>query len=200
MTSVHGHGRGARKGGSLRLLLVAVAIGAVGAACSEVQEAPGASGSGDIMLDSADHVAFGFRTSITDGGVLRAEVYADTALFFDQNTRATLRQVRGEFFDEAGIKEADMTSRIASFDTRSNSLEAWGDVVINTVDGRVLRTPQIRYDRRLNQVSSDSSFVLTEPGDRVMRGVGFRADPNLRVINVLKLDEGRGGTINLSRP
>ena len=114
MTSVHGHGRGARKGGSLRLLLVAVAIGAVGAACSEVQEAPGASGSGDIMLDSADHVAFGFRTSITDGGVLRAEVYADTALFFDQNTRATLRQVRGEFFDEAGIKEADMTSRIAS--------------------------------------------------------------------------------------
>lgn len=179
------------------VLLLAVAVGG---ACAEVKGPRDRAGDGDIMLDSADHVAFGFRTNVTEGGVRRAEVFADTALFFDQNTRASLRQVSGDFFGATGAKEASMVSRIASFDTRSQSVEAWGDVVITSVDGRVLRTPQIRYDQRLNQVTSDSSFVMTEPGNKVMRGVGFRADPNLTVIDVFKLEQGRGGTLNLSRP
>lgn len=57
-----------------RVVMLTIAAAFIAAACSEVQEAPGASATGDIMLDSADHVAFGFRTSITDGGVRRAEV------------------------------------------------------------------------------------------------------------------------------
>ncbi len=169
-------------------------------ACMDSGETPTRRGATDILLDSADHVAFGFRTNITDGGLLRAEVFADTALFSDQNTRASLRQVNGDFYSATGSKEATMVARIANFDTRTQNLDAWGDVVITSVDGRVLRTPQIRYDRRLNEITSDSSFVLTEPGNKEMRGVGFRADPNLTVVRVTRLEEGRGGTINLSRP
>ncbi len=169
-------------------------------ACMDSGETPTRRGATDILLDSADHVAFGFRTNITDGGLLRAEVFADTALFSDQNTRASLRQVNGDFYSATGSKEATMVGRIANFDTRTQNLDAWGDVVITSVDGRVLRTPQIRYDRRLNEITSDSSFVLTEPGNKEMRGVGFRADPNLTVVRVTRLEEGRGGTINLSRP
>ena len=182
----------------MRAMVLLMLAAAAATGCSDVQPAP--SGTSDIMLDSADHVAFGFRAHVTDGGVLRAEVFADTALFFDQNTRAALRRVNGDFFGATGVKEATMVARFASFDTRSQNLEAWGDVVITAVDGRVLRTPQIRYDQRLNEVTSDSSFVMTEPGNKEMRGVGFRADPNLSVVRVLKLQEGRGGTVNLSRP
>jgi LPS export ABC transporter protein LptC len=184
---------------ALRLVAVSLAAGAL-AACSGDAAPPAAAGQVDAMLDSADHVAFGFRTNVTDGGVLRAEVFADTALFMDQNTRANLRGVNGDFFGATGSKEATVVARTASFDTRTQNLEAWGDVVITSVDGRVLRTPQIRYDQRANEVSSDSAFVLTEPGNKEMRGVGFRADPNLSVVRVLRLDQGRGGTINLSRP
>jgi LPS export ABC transporter protein LptC len=181
-------------------LFACASVLAGAAACSGNAEPPAATGQVDAMLDSADHVAFGFRTNLTDGGVLRAEVFADTALFLDQNTRAMLRGVNGDFFGATGTKEATVVARLASFDTRSQDLQAWGDVVITSVDGRVLRTPQIRYDRRNNEVSSDSAFVLTEPGDKEMRGVGFRADPNLSVVRVLRLEQGRGGTINLSRP
>lgn len=181
-------------------LLIAGAMAAGAAACGGEPPAPPQTGVVDAMLDSADHVAFGFRTSITDGGVLRAEVFADTALFLDQNTRAALRQVNGDFYGATGAKEATVVAHLARFDTRTQNLEAWGDVVITSVDGRVLRTNQIRYDRRKDEVSSDSAFVLTEPGNKAMSGVGFRADPNLSVVRVLRLEEGRGGTINLSRP
>lgn len=176
-----------------------IAAAALVGACSDVQE-PERAGGSDVMLDSADHVAFGFRANVTDGGVLRAEIFADTALFMEQNTRANLRQVSGDFFGATGAKEATMVARIATFDTRTQNLEGWGDVVITSVDGRVLRTPQIRYDQRLNEVSSDSSFVMTEPGNKETRGVGFTADPNLTVVRIRRFERGRGGTINLPRP
>lgn len=180
-----------------RQLPAILALGAslVGAACggSSRDAASGVPG----LLDSADQVAFGFRTLLTDGGLLRAEVFGDTAFFTNQNTRIALRGVTGDFFGATGAKEATATARRGLFDTRANTLEAWGNVVITSVDGRVLRTPMIRYDQSRNQVYSDSAFTLTEPGEREMRGVGFRADPNLNAVEVRQMRSGRGGTFTL---
>lgn len=155
---------------------------------------------GASILDSADQVAFGSRTLVTDGGLLRAEIFADTTMFLDQSTRIAMRVVHGDFFNAVGSKDATMVSNQATYDTRTSNLEAWGNVIITSVDGRVLKSPMVRFDSRQNQVMSDSSFVLTEPDGKTMRGVGFRADPNLDVVTVLRLDQGRGGTVNLGRP
>jgi LPS export ABC transporter protein LptC len=149
------------------------------------------------ILDSADQVAFGFRTLVTDAGLLRAEVFADTALFLDQNTRASLRNVQGDFFGATGAKEATLTARLGNLNTRSNELEAWGNVIITSVDGRVLKTPMIRYVQSQNVVLSDSAFVLTEPGEKEMRGIGFRTDPSLNAIQVLQVDRTRGGAVRM---
>ena len=179
-------------------VLAAVALCVVAAACSDMGTPAGRNVTTATLLDSADQVAFGFRTTITDRGVLRAEVYSDTALFLDQNTRASLRVVNADFFGATGSKEATMVSKIANFNTRTQQLDAWGDVVITSVDGRVLRSPMVRYIQALDQVSSDSAFVLTEPGRKEIRGVGFRADPNLTFVDVLRLQSARGGTIDLT--
>ena len=179
-----------------RALLPSVALAVtLGAACGGGDRPDGSRVPG--ILDSAEQIAFGFRTLLTDGGLLRAEVFGDTALFMNQNTRIALRGLTGDFFGATGAKEATATAERGLFDTRANTLEAWGNVVITSVDGRVLRTPMIRYDQSRNQVYSDSAFTLTEPGEREMRGVGFRADPNLNAVEVLKVQSGRGGTFTL---
>lgn len=166
-------------------------------ACSSPGETSTRQPTGDPEMDSADQVAFGFRTLLTDAGLLRAEVFADTALFLDQSTRAALRQVHGEFFGATGAKEATLSARLGKFDTRGQNLEAWGDVVITSVDGRVLKTPMIKYDQARNLVTSDSAFVLTEPGEREIRGIGFRSDPNLSAVQILQTQSGRGGTVRM---
>lgn len=178
-------------------LLCALGVAALLGACSDVGRPAGSATTEGTLLDSADQVAFGFRTAITDRGILRAEVFADTALFLEQGTRVSLRRVNADFYGATGAKEATMVGHLANYDTRNQMLEGWGDVVITSVDGRVLRTPQIRYNRSLNQITSDSAFVLTEPGQREVRGVGFRTDPNLTFINVQRLDRGRGGAVEL---
>ena len=76
--------------------LAAVLVGAV--SCSEVEQ-PGTTFATGSLLDSADQVAFGSRTLVTDGGLLRAEIFADTTLFLDQNTRIAMRVVHGDFFN-----------------------------------------------------------------------------------------------------
>lgn len=174
-----------------------VALLAFTAACSSAGETTTRQPTGDAEMDAADQVAFGFRTLLTDAGLLRAEIFADTALFLDQSTRAALRQVHGEFFGATGAKEATLSARLGKFDTRGQNLEAWGDVVITSVDGRILKTPMIKYDQVRNLVSSDSTFVLTEPGEREIRGIGFRSDPNLSAIQVLRVQSGRGGTVQV---
>jgi hypothetical protein len=49
----------------------------------------------------------------------------------------------------------------------------------------------MRYMQAQNEVSSDSAFTLVEP-DRSLNGIGFRADPQLTRIVVLKAGDVRG--------
>lgn len=148
------------------------------------------------MADSADQVIFGQRTLITDRGLQRAQIESDTAYFFDENTRVDMRIVRGIFFSSVGAKDAILTSRTGLYNTRSQLLEAHGEVVISTVDGRTLKTPFLRYDQRVNQISSDSAFVLTESG-RELRGIGFVSDPDMNNITVKHAQKAKAGTFTL---
>jgi LPS export ABC transporter protein LptC len=178
--------------------VLALAVG-VAAACSKPEQ-PGMVIQEGTLLDSADQVAFGSRTLVTDAGLLRAEIFADTTMFLDQNARIVMRVVHGDFYNAQGGKDATMTANRAQYDTRNERLEAWGNVIVTAVDGRVLKSAMLHFDSRMNQISSDSAFTLLEPDGKEVRGVGFDADPNLNVVNVRRLDRGRGGSVNLSRP
>lgn len=177
-------------------LALMVAIGVT--ACGDKKAATGAAMAKGkkSMADSADQVIFGQRTLITDRGINRAQIESDTAYFFDDNTRVDMRIVRGLFFSSIGAKDAVMTSRAALYNTRNQMLEASGDVVISTIDSRTLKTPFLRYDQRTNQISSDSAFVLTEPG-REVRGIGFVSDPDMNNIFVKHGQKTRAGTFTL---
>src|SRR5690349_24642380 len=120
---------------------------------------------------------------MSDHGVQRSLLQSDTAFTYDDNTRFELRTVRSTFYTETGVKNATLTSRQGTYNVRSGNMEARGNVVVISEDGRRLETPQLRYDPQKNEISSDSSFVLTRPGER-LSGIGFKTDPNLSRIRV----------------
>lgn len=147
--------------------------------------------SGSPMADSADQMMFGINTLLTDRGVLNAELEADTAFFFDENTRIELRVVKLTFYTRTGERNSVLTGKEGTYNTRQSQMEARGNVVVVTEDGRRLTTEQLRYDQIRNEISSDSAFVLTEPGRR-LEGVGFTSDPNMNNVRVHRLIEGQG--------
>ena len=146
-------------------------------------------------VDSADQVMFGARSLITRDGVVRAELFADTALFFDDNTRIEMRGVRTHFHNAIGEANTLLTSRYGTMNTRLNSMQARGQVDVKSKDGRRLQTVQLKYDQQHNTISGDSAFVLTQPGGRRLEGVGFISDPDMRNVQVLHATSGAAGVI-----
>jgi LPS export ABC transporter protein LptC len=175
------------------LVLLAVAV----AACNKA-EGPPVGVKPNALADSADQVMYGSRFTINDRGVRRADIEGDTAYFFNDNTLLILRPLRAKFFSSNGRLDGVTTSREGVYDTRQAKLEARGEVVVKTIDGKELTTPLLKYDQRVDQISSDSAFTMSEPG-RDMKGIGFTSDAGLTTFRVTKLISSKAGTVVVPR-
>jgi LPS export ABC transporter protein LptC len=143
-------------------------------------------------LDSADQVLIGMSHYVTDAGVLRARVRADTAFFFSGTQSAELRNVHVTFYDAAGLPTSTLTSREGTHHWRTGDMEARGNVVVvRNKDGGTMRTEVMDYNQIRNQVSSDRDFTYDGP-DRNIKGKGFTSDPEFKKITA-KSPTGTGG-------
>jgi LPS export ABC transporter protein LptC len=166
-----------------------VALGA-SAGCRRQGSAPPVKGPASLA-DSAEQVLSKVHTLLTDHGVQRGELFADSAYVFDETTRFELRNVHATFNTATGQKDGDLRSDRGRYNLRQQILEGRGNVVITTTEGKRLTSPQLRYNQAANEVSSDTSFTLVEPG-RTISGIGFRSDPQLTRFQILKGARGQG--------
>ena len=170
------------------LIILAVACG------SDKKQPPVATHS--PLADSADQVMYGAQFNLTDQGLSRARMNADTAYFFDDNTRMEFEDVNTTFYTNSGAKDAVLTSRRGTYNSRTSNMIARQNVVVVSEDGKRLTTPELIYNQQRNEISSDSAFVLTEPNRR-LEGIGFRSDPNMNNIRVLKGASGYSGNTQI---
>ncbi len=167
----------------MRGFLIVASLAVILGACSSKTEPPIVTGS--ALADSADQVMYGARFNLTDKGLERARMEADTAYFFEDNTRIELENVHTTFYTAAGAKDAVLTSRRGTYNSRTSNMVARKNVVVVSEDGRRLTTPELIYNQQRNEISSDSAFVMTEPNRR-LEGIGFRSDPDMKNIQILK--------------
>jgi LPS export ABC transporter protein LptC len=180
-----------------RSALLVAAFFAV-AACQETTKAPPVEQRA-IMPDSADQMLFGVWFLLSDAGVKRAEVNADTAYMYEDNTRTDMRKVTTGFFTTTGTKNATLTSRTGVYNSRLGTMEARGNVVVHTTDGRTLTTQQLKYDPSRNEISSDSAFVLTEKDGRRAEGIGFTSDPDMNNVRIAKNAKAFGQQVTVPK-
>src|SRR5258708_5712876 len=106
-------------------------------------------------LDSADQVLIGMTHYVTQEGVLRARVQADTAYFYSGTQRAELRNVHVTFYDVTGRATSTLTSKEGTHHWRTGDMQARGNViVIRDKDGGTMRTEAMDYNQASNQFSS----------------------------------------------
>lgn len=173
---------------------VALLFATAALAACQTSEGPPVGVKPNALADSADQVMYGSRFTINDRGVRRADIEGDTAYFFNDNTLLILRPLRAKFFSTSGTLDGVVQAREGVYDTRQAKLEARGSVFVTTIDGKQLTTPLLKYDQRINQISSDSAFTMTEPG-RDMKGVGFASDADLTTFRVTKLISAKAGAV-----
>jgi len=145
--------------------------------------------------DSADQVLLSMSHYMTNDGIQRAHVRADTAYFYSPSQTAELRNVHITFYDTRGAQTSTLTSREGTYHWRSGDMEARGNVVVVRIDGATLRTEVLHYSQARSQVSSDRPLVFDEP-TRHIEGQGFTSDPDFKVVTATR-PTGRAGSFTL---
>jgi LPS export ABC transporter protein LptC len=170
-----------------RVLTLGACAIAVMSACSKSTRPPVVGEAS--AADSAEQVIFDGRSFLTDAGVKRGEMFADTILVFNDQTRFVLRRVRATFNTETGLQNGTLRGDRGTYDLRTQTLEGFGNVVVTSTDGKKLTSPHLKYVQGTNTISSDSAFTLTDSG-RVQRGIGFTSDPNLNTFKCFRACSG----------
>ncbi|MBB4638678.1 LPS export ABC transporter periplasmic protein LptC [Longimicrobium terrae] len=133
---------------------------------------------------------YGLNLKLSDAGILKADLFGDTA-YQRPNTRVTeLRGVKLTFYDKEGKNPGKLTSKTGEYDESTQVMIARGNVVLVTRnpkgETRTIRSEELHYDQRGDRVWSERETIVEEAG-RVFTSQGFNSDT--RFTNV----QGRGG-------
>jgi LPS export ABC transporter protein LptC len=161
--------------------VLAAAMGLLGACGSEPQPAIVPE---DLLEMDADQVLYGMYHVITEDGVQKARITADTAFIWQAQDSLELANVRLIVYTEVGRERAVVTSLNGFLNTRTQRMTARGDVVLLVrQSSQRLETSELYYDPPRNRIWSDSATVMTE-GNTVTRGTGFEADTDFQNVRV----------------
>lgn len=143
-------------------------------------EAPPATTAPVAAEADASQRTYGMNLKLTEGGVLKADLYGDTAFQRPGNADVTeLRNVRLTFYDQAGTKPGVLTSKTGDYDTRTGIMVARGNVVLVTYDEkgvkRTIRSEELHYDQRGDRVWSDRETFVDKQGE-AFQTEGFTSD------------------------
>lgn len=133
--------------------------------------------------DSADQVMVKMDTYLTQDGVRKNYVTADTAFIYQAAQRMDLRNLKITFFDNDGRQSSVLTAKTGLYTMTIGSLDARGNVIVKSTDGRVLTTPHLIYDKSALQLRSDTVFVYDSNSER-LTGNRFTSDLEFRNVIV----------------
>jgi len=167
----------------MKWLLPAAVLIVAAANCRKSTQPPVVGGSS--LADSAEQIIFDGHTLLTNRGVQRGEMFADTIFVFRDQTLFVLRRVRATFNTETGAPNGTLKGDRGTYDLRAQILEGFGNVVVTSTDGKRLESNHLKFAQLQNQVSSDSAFTLHR-GNDVQRGIGFISDPNITRFQCLR--------------
>ena len=153
----------------------------VASACSSVDTPPTVVTS----ADSADQVGYGVTHVLTNDGIRRMRLEADSAYAYLRAQRHELFGVTVTFYAPTGAVTSTLTAREGTYDWRTGNMEARGDVVTVNPEGNRLETSVLQYDRGRNLIVGPAPFHWRTP-EQDVRGDGFTSDPGLRNVQTTR--------------
>ena len=180
--------------GRVKRFVACVVVGCAVAGASACTETKGPPVSPHSDADTAEQTGFGVRTLLTTNGVQKGELQADTMYVFNDQTKFDFRNARVKFNTETGAPNGTMRANRGLYDTRTQVLEGFGNVVITTLDGKTLKSPHVKYNQLGNEVTSDTTFEV-KAGNRTQSGIGFKTDPNLTRFTCLRACRTTGAVL-----
>ncbi len=164
----------------MKNLAAVLAIGLAVVACQQPGARPS---SAPGPADSADQVMLKMDSYMSQDGVRKNYVVAETAYIYQAAQKMDLRRLKVTFFDNTGRQSSVLTAKQGMYMITLGSLDARGNVVVVSTDGRKLTTPHLIYDRSAMQLRSDTVFYY-ESKTETMTGISFKSDLEFRDVHI----------------
>ena len=149
--------------------------------CDKRKEGVPSSISGDVP----DEEVMGFSVTETTSGRKEWILHAKWAGVYNDKGITLAKNVAIEFFDEAGKKYSDLTSREGILEHGSSNMRAKGDVVVVTDEGTKLETDELVWLNGPGKITSDGFVKITRKKD-IITGIGFESHPDLKQFEIKK--------------
>lgn len=104
--------------------------------------------------------------------------YAATFNLEDLNETRISGPVFVQVFDSAGTVETRVTSDSAIYRAAASEFELFGNVIVRTIEGRMLESEYLKWDQSKNRVSSPQFVIIITPRDSIA-GNGFEGTTDL---------------------
>jgi LPS export ABC transporter protein LptC len=154
--------------------IVWIAAAAALAACKAPPPA------GPVSQDAdASQRTYGMNLKLSENGVLKADVYGDTAFTRPGSDVTEIRNVKLTFYDQQGKRPGTLTSKTGEYDAGPGIMVARGNVILVTHnekgEKRTIRSEELHYDQRGDRVWSEVETMVEETGQTLV-SQGFTSD------------------------
>jgi LPS export ABC transporter protein LptC len=177
-----GHNRSpARRRGGVALfvsLALAIVAGAGVSGCGNEEPAGRSLGPGPYP----EQHFYDYRLIESREGVKQWLLRSDEMYKFADEQFVHLVDLEMEFYRD-GAYYSTLVADSGRAQTVTKDLFAWGNVVVETADGRRLETQELHYDNARNLIHNDVFDRLTR-GEDVVTGIGLEATPDLEYIEI----------------
>ena len=99
--------------------------------------------------------------------------YADTLIRENGGNTTLFGRIYADLFDKEGIKSSMLYSDSAIVYTNSDSIKAFGNVLIESLKGYKLLTDEIILFNNSNLVKSNKDIIFTSNSNDTLYGTGF---------------------------
>ncbi len=176
-----------------RYPIAASCVLAVSLACQGTERPP----TTVFQADTADQVIYGLNHVMTEEGVFRARLLADSGYYFETSQTWELFNIEVTFFSATGEETSTLTADEGTYDWRSGNMQARGNVIGVSPDGRRLTTSVLDYEKAAHQLVGPEAFVFDAP-DQHLEGSSFTADPDFRDVRATNV-RGTPGQVEMNR-
>ena len=127
-----------------------------------------------------DHESWESTIIISRSGRLATVANSQRMVQFDNTDIAHLiGAVQVDFYNDEGLHVSQLLADSADVNTRSSTMSAFGNVIIRSGSGLVLRTSSLRWDNEYEMMTTQDSVMFTTDNYDTLFGVGFESDMDL---------------------
>ncbi len=135
--------------------------------------------------DVPDQEFSDFTTVESDSGLVKWVLSAPVARVYNASKLLVTDDPRIEFYNEDGSLASVLLAKKGEYNQVTHDLTALGDVVVTSSEGYMLETESLVWVEKLGEIHTED-FVRFIKGEDILTGYGFRSDPDLRNVEIMK--------------